>query len=230
MLRADVGKPSLDGMPVVCPGEGGNYHRNWTSEDTWQIGFARKSSREREGLVSRRELGVDTRSVPARVDAQKSVVRHQDADQSVENKGRCRVIATQALVAESSRNVRRPQKGNQQVAFRVAKTCALAENLGSAQSNPSLPRIPCVRNGVAHPIEKDGGGVDADGPRGETSGSLADCIGLPVDDIAGCEKWCMVEGSHCEPGGYLTESFNGLFGGARKAHRFGQWIFGHEKK
>ena len=40
----------------------------------------------------------------------------------------------------------------------------------------------------------------------------------------------MVEGSHCEPGGYLTESFNGLFGGARKAHRFGQWIFGHEKK
>jgi len=85
MLRADVGQLGLDRMPIVRTGECGNHCRNWASEDTWKVGFASDSGRERERFVPWCELSVDARFVPTWVDAQESVVRHQDADQSVKN-------------------------------------------------------------------------------------------------------------------------------------------------
>ena len=193
MLRGDIGEPCLDGMPVVLPGECGNDRRNWASEDTGKIGLTRKRGGERECFVSRCDLGVCSRFVPARVDTHEFVVRHQNADQSVKDEGSCPVVAPQALVTESSRDVRRAQKGDEQVALGIAETGALAENLGSAQSNPSSPRVAGVRDGVAHPTEKVGDGVKARDPRREANSRLDNCIGLPVDDIAGREKWSRSE-------------------------------------
>jgi len=155
MLGADVGKSGLHRMPIARTGECGNHCRNWASEDTWKVGFTRESGRERERFAPRCELSVEARFVPAWLDPQESVVRHQDADQSVKNEYGRPVAGTQTLVAESGRNVRRAQEGDEQVAFGVAKTGPLAENLGSAQSNPSPPHVAGVGDGVAHPIEKD---------------------------------------------------------------------------
>ena len=136
-------------------GECGNHCRNWASEDTWKVGFASDSGRERERFVPWCELSVDARFVPTWIDPQESAVGHQDADQSVQDERRRPVVGTQTLVTESGRNVRRAQEGDEQVAFGVAKTGPLAENLGSAQSNPSPPHVAGVGDGVAHPIEKD---------------------------------------------------------------------------
>jgi hypothetical protein len=61
MLRADVGKSCLDRMPIARTGECGNHCRNWASEDTWKVGFARESGRERERFASGCESSVDAR-------------------------------------------------------------------------------------------------------------------------------------------------------------------------
>ena len=97
----------------MCIGECGNHCRNWANEDTSKVGFTRESGRERERFAPRCELSVDALFVPTRVDAQESVVRHQDADQSVQGERRRPVAGTQTLVAESGRNVCRAQEGDE---------------------------------------------------------------------------------------------------------------------
>jgi hypothetical protein len=72
-------------MPIARAGECGNHCRNWASEDTWEIGFTREIGCERERLTSVCELSVDAGFVSTWVDAQESLVGHQDADQSVQN-------------------------------------------------------------------------------------------------------------------------------------------------
>ena len=86
------------------------------------------------------------------------------------------------------------------MAFGVAETGPLAENLGSTQSNLSLPHVAGVGDRVAHPIEEDRNDVKPSSPSREARGELAKCIRLPIDDIAGREKLSTSEGSHCEPG------------------------------
>jgi hypothetical protein len=183
-------------MPILRTGECGNYRRNWPSEHTWKVGFAGRGGRERERFASRYESSIDARLVSTWVDPQKSLVGHQDTNQAVKDKGRRPIVQRQTLVAKSGRNVLRAQEGDEKVALCVAQTGTLAENLGSSQSDLTPPGVPGVSDGVAHPIEKDGDGVKIIGPGGEARGELANCSGLPVDDVAGREKWSAVEERH----------------------------------
>jgi len=68
-------------------GECGHYRRNWASEDTWKVGFARRGGRERKRFASRYKSSIDARLVSTWVDPQEFLVGHQDTDQSVKDKG-----------------------------------------------------------------------------------------------------------------------------------------------
>jgi hypothetical protein len=57
-------------------------------------------------------------------------------------------------------------------------------------------------------MPEDGNDVTPSGPSREASGEPAECIRLPVDDIAGREKLRTVDGGHREPREYQRGSLS----------------------
>lgn len=153
--------------------------------DAGKVPFPGRSDREREALDGRRELRVEARLVPARVDAIHAHALQLDRDEPVEREALAAIVEGKALIAEPGADPARSKERDEKVGLREAPSLPLPKDVARAERGGRRAMIARVPDLVAHELEEPPRSVGAILRAGRDLARLEDDRGvIGVDPLA----------------------------------------------
>src|SRR5580700_1094411 len=147
-----VGKVLVEFVPPRVSAKGRYHDGQRVGKDFGKVFFLRKIQMKCEALLRRAELGVYPRFIAPAIHSIPAEFGQIYGIQAMQRIWRTLVINAEALIAKSRRNAICPKEGSQKMAFRIAVTRAIGQNLGSGTRDRVPLVVGTMLNIVAYPF------------------------------------------------------------------------------